>query len=333
MTAMLNSSETACPFDPTRASTMATSTFLDFRCADSTCEWADRPEKQELVARQDLLFPHSTLESFDSDTGLRTATEASDDESWGEWKGGPVRDERFLASKANARPKVRPSKRETLSLTRSSVDEAAARMVDAERRVAIAKKKLQDAEALVRIDNLKTKLRALQDAEEAKPKIRPPKKETLNPARAPDTRAVLRLGVALGQVASLKKLLRPTENVPRRKRFHLIEIARSQIFYFEKTLRKARRAIRRGSKGPSGGGRNNKRTRGRTCESKRSRFPMPKELIGLEPVTEDGERICFAYNLPKGCNAAAKRGEICSKGLHVCAKKGRKEHHPYTGSH
>ena len=124
---------------------MATSTFLDFRCADSACGWADRPEKQELVARQDLLTPHSTLESFGSDTGLRTATEASDDESWGEWKGGPACDERILASKANARPKVRPSKRETLSLTRSSVDEAAARMVDAERWVAIAKKKLQDA--------------------------------------------------------------------------------------------------------------------------------------------------------------------------------------------
>ena len=94
---------------------MATSTFLDFRCAGSACEWADRPEKQELVARQDLLIPHSTLESFDSDTGLRTATEASDDESWGEWEGGPACGERVLAGKENAEPMFRPSTKETLS--------------------------------------------------------------------------------------------------------------------------------------------------------------------------------------------------------------------------
>ena len=279
------------------------------------------------------MTPHSTLESFGSDTGLRTATEASDDESWGEWKGGPACDERILASKANARPKVRPSKRETLSLTRSSVDEAAARMVDAERWVAIAKKKLQDAEAQVRIANLRTKLKALQDAEGAEPKIRPSKKETLTPARAPDAKTAARLETALGQVANLKELLLRTKNVPRRERPALLEIAQNRIIYLERTLRKARGAMRRGSKGPSGGGQNNKRRGSRTCEGKRSRVPMPKELIGLESVTEDGEPICFAYNLPGGCNKAAKWGDKCSKGLHVCVKKGCKKHHPYVGSH
>ena len=138
---------------PTRASTMATSAFLVFRCAGSACEWADRPEKQELVARQDLLIPHSTLESFDSDTGLRTATEASDDESWGEWKGGPACDERTLAGKENAEPKIRPSTKETPSPAKSSDEKAAARLVKAGRRIANAKKKLQDAEARWRIAN------------------------------------------------------------------------------------------------------------------------------------------------------------------------------------
>ncbi len=321
---------TACPFDPTRASTVATLTFLDCRCVDSVCVWADRPEKQELVARQDLLTPHSTLESFGSDTGLRTATEASDDESWGEWKGGPACDERILAGKEDAKPKTRPSKGETLSLTRSSVDEAAARLVNAERWVADAKKKLQDAEAQGRIANLKMKLKTLQNAEGAELKIRPSKKETLTPARVPNTRTAARLGAAL---AHLKKLLRLTINVPRRERPALLEIAQNRIIYLERTLRKARGAMRRGSKGPSGGSQNNKRRGDRTCEGKRSRVPMPKELIGLEAATEDGEPICFAYNLPGGCNKAAKWGEKCSKGLHVCVKKGCKKHHPYVGSH
>ncbi len=88
---------------------MAATTLLDFRRADSACERADRLEKQELVARQDLLISHSTLETFDSDPGLCTATEASDDESWGEWDGGPACGEWVHAGKGHAEPIFRPS--------------------------------------------------------------------------------------------------------------------------------------------------------------------------------------------------------------------------------
>ncbi len=96
--------------------------------------------------------------------------------------------------------------------------------------------------------------------------------------------------------------------------------------------------------GGRGGGRNNNKGRDKGSKKggskgrggqgvKRKSVPMPKELIGLESVTENGEPICFAYNLPGGCNKAAKWGENCSKGLHVCMKKGCKKHHAYVGNH
>ncbi len=58
---------------------------------------------------------------------------------------------------------------------------------------------------------------------------------------------------------------------------------------------------------------------------------MPPQLIGLDP-TYDGEPICFACNLPGGCDKA-KWGEKCPKGWHVCMQKGCKKHHGYVGNH
>ena len=43
--------------------------------------------------------------------------------------------------------------------------------------------------------------------------------------------------------------------------------------------------------------------------------PMPAALRGLNAKTPDGSSICFAYNLPGGCNTSS-----CQKGKHVCAK-------------
>ena len=46
---------------------------------------------------------------------------------------------------------------------------------------------------------------------------------------------------------------------------------------------------------------------------------MPKDLIGMEPTTDENEPICFDYNLG-GC-AKARPGEACPKGKHVCCRK------------
>ena len=52
----------------------------------------------------------------------------------------------------------------------------------------------------------------------------------------------------------------------------------------------------------------------------KSRMPMPKSLLGLEPE-RNGERICFGWNLPSGCN-----NKNCSKGQHICMRCGSSEH-------
>ena len=59
-------------------------------------------------------------------------------------------------------------------------------------------------------------------------------------------------------------------------------------------------------------------------KSKSSPIRMPKELIGMHGFTEDGERLCFDYNL-NGCTKA-KPGEKCAKGCHVCAKCLKADH-------
>ena len=47
---------------------------------------------------------------------------------------------------------------------------------------------------------------------------------------------------------------------------------------------------------------------------------MPSDLRGMEPMTADGEPICFSFNLG-GCDRAAP-GEKCPKGWHKCCRKG-----------
>jgi hypothetical protein len=50
-------------------------------------------------------------------------------------------------------------------------------------------------------------------------------------------------------------------------------------------------------------------------KGKGNKTKMPKALIGLHAKTDDGDRVCFAYNL-SGCSGGSK----CEKGKHVCAK-------------
>ena len=48
---------------------------------------------------------------------------------------------------------------------------------------------------------------------------------------------------------------------------------------------------------------------------------IPAGLINKALETPQKQRICWGFNLPNGCKAA-KPGESCSKGLHVCAEPG-----------
>ena len=62
-------------------------------------------------------------------------------------------------------------------------------------------------------------------------------------------------------------------------------------------------------------------------KSKQGRGPnVPSALIGKALETPQKKRLCWAFNLPNGCSAA-KPGETCSKGLHVCAEPGCFKHH------
>ena len=52
---------------------------------------------------------------------------------------------------------------------------------------------------------------------------------------------------------------------------------------------------------------------------------MPAQLIGGVSALEDGSPLCFGYNLGK-CDQAA---EECTRGKHLCCKKGCHKRHPF----
>ena len=55
------------------------------------------------------------------------------------------------------------------------------------------------------------------------------------------------------------------------------------------------------------------------------RTPVPQVLLPGKATTENGDHICFGYNL--GQCRDAKPGERCKRGLHVCSKQNCKEEH------
>lgn len=55
----------------------------------------------------------------------------------------------------------------------------------------------------------------------------------------------------------------------------------------------------------------------------------PKELIGKSWSTARGKRLCWDFNLAKGCELA-KPGQACPKGLHLCAEPGCQKPHSLT---
>ena len=61
---------------------------------------------------------------------------------------------------------------------------------------------------------------------------------------------------------------------------------------------------------------------------KLKRTPMPKKLVGCVPCNEDGQPICFGFNL----GTCSHSGD-CPKGLHTCCKKGCNKRHAFVTAH
>ena len=61
---------------------------------------------------------------------------------------------------------------------------------------------------------------------------------------------------------------------------------------------------------------------------KLKRTPMPKKLVGCVPCTDEGQSICFAYNL-----GTCKSQDDCPKGLHICCKRGCQKKHSFVSAH
>lgn len=58
------------------------------------------------------------------------------------------------------------------------------------------------------------------------------------------------------------------------------------------------------------------------------RTPMPKKLVGCVPCNDQGQPICFAFNL-----GTCPSSSDCPKGLHVCCKKGCQQRHSFLAAH
>ena len=84
------------------------------------------------------------------------------------------------------------------------------------------------------------------------------------------------------------------------------------IMELQKKLKEARQGGDGKGKGKKGG-----KGSGKGSGGKGERATMPQSLIGKSSRTAAGEPICFDYNLEHGCQAA-KPGERCPKGWHVC---------------
>ena len=67
--------------------------------------------------------------------------------------------------------------------------------------------------------------------------------------------------------------------------------------------------------------------KGRKGSNKKGRGPnVPKGLINKSLQTDAGERLCWAFNLEKGCPDAPAGGK-CARGLHLCTEPGCQKPH------
>ena len=58
------------------------------------------------------------------------------------------------------------------------------------------------------------------------------------------------------------------------------------------------------------------------------RTPMPKKLVGCVPCNDEGQPLCFAFNL-----GTCASSSDCPKGLHMCCKKGCNKRHAFVVAH
>ncbi len=156
-------------------------------------------------------------------------------------------------------------------------------------------------------------------------KTKPPKREPTAQASSADEKAARRIENQDRHIANLKKKLQTAQD------------GKSQGCGGN-SKGQGRGGGRGGGKGNKGKGKGNKggdkgsKGGGKGDKSKKRKFvALPPQLIGLDP-TYDGEPICFACNLPGGCDKA-KWGEKCPKGWHMCMQKGCKKHRGYVGNH
>eukprot|EP00435_Cladocopium_sp_Y103_P029765 s285_g7.t1 len=59
--------------------------------------------------------------------------------------------------------------------------------------------------------------------------------------------------------------------------------------------------------------------KGKNKSKPSSKGKMPTELIGLHQQTKTGKRMCYNFNLERGCDLAPAGGE-CGRGLHTCMR-------------
>ena len=62
------------------------------------------------------------------------------------------------------------------------------------------------------------------------------------------------------------------------------------------------------------------------------KLPIALRFPGVNPNDGDGNPICYAYNLPGGCDKAPPGGR-CPKGRHVCMLSSCRQAHAYVGNH
>ena len=56
-------------------------------------------------------------------------------------------------------------------------------------------------------------------------------------------------------------------------------------------------------------------------KDKKGNARMPQELIGMES-SHNGRRICYGYNMVRGCSESVNSANECRFGLHVCCRRG-----------
>lgn len=105
--------------------------------------------------------------------------------------------------------------------------------------------------------------------------------------------------------------------------FHLLPLPAKNIIGPTKPKKDRSRTPPRGDAPQNKGGHVKGKGRGKGKSSNRKgRGPnVPKGLIGKSLQTPSGERLCWAWNLERGCSEAAAGGK-CSRGIHLCAEPG-----------